>query len=342
MILARFAQWQGEYAAHGVPTFPVSEEKRPAVRGWQRVGMKGSEQLARKFPDANAFGFQCGERSGITVIDVDSANDAVHQEAIKRYGETPLICRTQSGGVHLYYRHAGECRSVRPDPDVPVDICGAGGYVVAPPSQGSKGAYGYIKGSLDDLDRLPTISIPVGQAEAISLVTRWVRANIGERNKLLWRYAMMQAPHVSKFDDLLDVAMTANGMDDTGSPLSDQEVMRLTMSAWRYEQEGRNWIGHTGGGSMIVPNPATRALLELRDGNAALLFMALRHQYKPSAIFPLAKSRAKALGIHRTTLARARDLLEGAGLIERVHQGGGGPHDPHLFRWTALARGRSG
>jgi hypothetical protein len=114
----------------------------------------------------------------------------------------------------------------------------------------------------------------------------------------------------------------------------------LTASAWGYEERGENLIGR--GGSMIVPSSATRVLLDLGDANAALLFMALRHQYKPNASFPLAKSRAKFLGLTETTLRRARDHLEVGGLIERIHQGGGGPNDPHLFRWTPLAGRRGG
>ena len=66
-----FAEWQPRYAEHGVATFPV-ENKIPRVRSWQKLGLNGSSQLAMKFPDADAFGFQCGARNRITLIDIDS------------------------------------------------------------------------------------------------------------------------------------------------------------------------------------------------------------------------------------------------------------------------------
>ena len=331
-----FSEWQPRYAGRGIATFPVSQEKRPTISHWQRVGIKGSERLVIRFPEADAFGFQCGPHSGVTILDIDSQDAGVLDEAIRVYGRSPVLWRTQSGNFAMPFRHSGEGRKIkRPDADIPIDILG-GGYAVAPPSVGAKGRYEFIEGELSDFDRLPRLNIPAPVAERIE--PQPMSAETGRRNNDLWRFAMSQARYAGTFEDLLGVAHTRN--NEFPVPLSDEEVMRLAASAWGYEERGENLIGR--GGSLIVPNSATRVLLDLRDGNAALLFMALRHQYKPNAIFPLAKSRAKALGIHRTTLARARDLLEDAGLIERVHQGGGGPHDPHLFRWTALARGRSG
>jgi hypothetical protein len=46
------------------------------------VGLNGSSQLAMKFADADAFGFQCGKRNRITLIDVDSRDEGVVREAM--------------------------------------------------------------------------------------------------------------------------------------------------------------------------------------------------------------------------------------------------------------------
>src|SRR5438132_7870503 len=65
-----FGTWQPCYAEHRVATFPVAtENKKPAIKGYQRVGLGGSARLAFKFTDADAFGFICGPRSRITVLD---------------------------------------------------------------------------------------------------------------------------------------------------------------------------------------------------------------------------------------------------------------------------------
>jgi hypothetical protein len=50
-----FSTWQPIYAEHGIATFPVGHAKKPGVRGWQRVGLKGSADLAAKFEDADAL-----------------------------------------------------------------------------------------------------------------------------------------------------------------------------------------------------------------------------------------------------------------------------------------------
>ena len=128
-----FSAWQPAYAAHGIPTFPVTAEKKPATRGYLRTGLRGSTELARKFPHADAFGFACGPRSKVTLLDVDSADERALADALSIYGRTPLISRTASGGYHAWFRYNGEGRLIRPAPDKPLDILG-GGVAVAPPS----------------------------------------------------------------------------------------------------------------------------------------------------------------------------------------------------------------
>lgn len=70
-----FSRWQPEYAARGIATFPVDGEKRPRIRGWQKVGLKGSGELAAKFNDTDALGYVTGQRSKVTVLDVDIADE---------------------------------------------------------------------------------------------------------------------------------------------------------------------------------------------------------------------------------------------------------------------------
>lgn len=130
-----FAEWQPRYAAHGVATFPVKPDKSPAVKHWRKVGLNGSSQLAMKFPNADAFGFQCGPPNLITLIDIDSSDSRMINEAIKLFGESPIIWRTGSGNYAMPFRHNGEARRIRPVPGLPVDVLG-GGYAVAPPEHG--------------------------------------------------------------------------------------------------------------------------------------------------------------------------------------------------------------
>ena len=152
-----FASWQPRYAAHRIPTFPVDlAAKRPRVRGYLKIGSNLSAQFALRFPDVDAFGFPCGKRSRITVLDIDTTDERVLADALDRHGPTPFIVRTASGKWHGYYRHNGEGRRIRPVARVPIDILG-GGYAVAPPSRGARGQYEIVQGRLDDLDRLPVM-----------------------------------------------------------------------------------------------------------------------------------------------------------------------------------------
>ena len=89
-----FGDWQQEYAAHGIAAFPVrvrDGSKVPAIRGWQRIGIPGSNKLAQKFTVAEAFGFCPGRHSRLTILDVDTNDERVLADALDRHGDTPII-----------------------------------------------------------------------------------------------------------------------------------------------------------------------------------------------------------------------------------------------------------
>jgi hypothetical protein len=73
-----FAEWQGKYAAAGIATFPVKiegKDKKPLIKGYQRTGLRGSAELARKFTQADALALMLGPRSNIEIIDVDTKDE---------------------------------------------------------------------------------------------------------------------------------------------------------------------------------------------------------------------------------------------------------------------------
>ena len=160
-----FGRWQPEYAKKGIATFPVNfvqkpdgkVNKVPAVRNYQRFGLKASKDIAERFADAPGIGFVAGPRSKLTVLDIDIADERVLADFLDRHGQTPIIARTASGKFHAWYRFNGEGRHVRAwGRDLPIDLLG-GGVIVAPPSAFNDNAYTFIAGSLDDIDRLPAM-----------------------------------------------------------------------------------------------------------------------------------------------------------------------------------------
>src|SRR5438094_2104760 len=122
-----FPRSQPAWAAQKVATFPVNvtaEVKKPGIRGDGKIGLRASRELAakRQFARTDALGFMAGSRSGVTVLDIDAADERLLAESLDRHGRTPFIVRTASGKFHLYYAHSGERRRIRPWPDRPIDL----------------------------------------------------------------------------------------------------------------------------------------------------------------------------------------------------------------------------
>jgi Bifunctional DNA primase/polymerase, N-terminal len=164
-----FSEWQPRYAALGIATFPVeikADAKNPAISNYDRVGLRGSAKLATAtcFAGYDALGFLAGPRSGITVVDMDETDPKILEDGERLFGPSPLVWQTGGGKFAAAYKFNGETRQIRPIPGMPIDILG-GGFVVAPPSKGAKRRYEIIRGSLDDLRRLPTAQIPATAPE---------------------------------------------------------------------------------------------------------------------------------------------------------------------------------
>lgn len=235
-----FVEYQPIYAAHNIPTFPM-RGKVPAVRGFARFGLKASEQLTLKFADAEALAFMCGKRTRITPVDVDSKDEGLWRETEHRYGATPIMVRTPSGGVHFWYLHNGEARKIRPDPLVPVDILGTGGLVIAPPSLGASGSYEFIRGSLDELHKLrPAVNViefPKSDlAQPVPVAELRGRVGAGGRSLALFLHCMRVARYCDDFDALLDEVFTyANGVLDRvdGHPFTDGDIIKTARAPFR-------------------------------------------------------------------------------------------------------------
>ena len=317
-----FAQWQPHYAQYGIPTFPV-REKRPAVRGYLKIDLIASARLAGKFPDADAIGFAIGTRSNITVLDVDTPNERTLADALDYHGRTPIIVRSGSGNYQCWYRWNGERRQIRPFGEKPIDVLG-GGFVVVPPSQGTKSNYQFIEGSLDDLDSLP-IMRGIEIVTSPSPSTPDERVTEGHRNDSLWRHCMQSAHYCDDFDAVLDVARTRNAT--FLPPLPHGEVAKIAASAWKYTERGENRMGRPG-----VWFPASEANYLIRnDPDAFLLLSYLRANNGPTRTFMIANGLERDLPLTRKRLAAARRRLTGpyVRLVRRARKRGGAA----LYRW---------
>ena len=273
--------------------------KSPLVKGWQgRKSAKTVAIWARKFAAAN-IGVACG-LSGYVVVDVDKRE--LVETMLERFGATPLMTRTPSGGAHLWYRKVGEVKSSTLGPSLVVDIKADGGQVIVPPpfNRQSGVPYEFERGSWDDLTRLPpfrkealdglepsTKSSPHAQAPT-GVVSE------GERNRTLFRYLMSEVPHATSLNDLLAEARRFN--EQNLSPLLPAaEVEKTARQVWKYEQAGQNWIGHGRGGvelnAAVVDDLLSRAHGE--DALALLVKLERSHGARISPFAVCAKAMAR-------------------------------------------------
>jgi hypothetical protein len=310
-----FSQWAPRYAEHNVATFPV-RDKKPAVSGYLRLGVRASQNLASKFADESAFGFAL-KRNRIAIVDIDTDDRAALDHAVERFGESPLIVRTQSGGHHLYFRNQGERRHVRLVRDPPIDVLGEG-FAIAAPSVGEKGQYEFVRGTLEDLRHLPPMR------HDSPTVTAGERIQEGERNDALYRHCRDQALHCDNFDALLDVARSFNM--DCQPQLPEAEVIRTAKSAWKRTLGGK--IRH---GLTTIPAPDIE-VLAMRDPAALVLLSVLRRHNGPEARFMIANGMAGThVGMSLYALQRARRTLNNMGIVKQVRPDR--RHTPALYAW---------
>jgi hypothetical protein len=339
-----FALWQPAYAKRGIATFPVRPNKVPAISGYQKIGLTGSEQLAFKFIDADALGFMCGPRSKLTVLDIDSTSDVVLGNAIDRHGMTPILVRTASGKYHAYYRYNGERRRLRPFYGLPIDILGAGGFVIAPPSNTAQGQYQFIGGSLDELDQLPVMQ-PFDEPDGMLIADspsdneisasplHGMREHDGRNNALFLAIApIAKQTHATggSRDALLAVALNYN--QGAEEPMTTGEATKIVDSVWRMTIAGCNRVGEH---AFVIRQHEAISLIEHGDHDALVLLNFLRAHHGPLAPpFWVADTLASTFGWTIKRLSKARSRLVQRGILRRIRPAW--QKNPAMFSWPEL------
>jgi hypothetical protein len=319
-----FATCQPIYAEHGIATFPVGFAKKPSIRGWQKVGLQGSGELAAKFKEADAFGYVTGKRSNVTVLDIDTTDSKVADDAIRRHGQPAIVTRTASGKLHLLYRYNGEPRRIRPWPELPIDVLGDNGYALAAPSKVAAGSYEIIHGQFDDLDRLTPMA-GIEAAGARPLPDKWTGMRQGDgRNRALWERCM-RAGAGCTLDRMMDIARAAN--QSFREPLMDAEVVKVATSAWQHDAAGLNFFTRP---RVMLDHD----VIDTAPDDAILLLVRLERYHGGNGRFALAKQMAASMGWSLGRWRAARSALAQAGIIKCLHPGGRGPNDPPIYAWA--------
>ena len=336
-----FASAAQELAEAGLAVIPCGGEKgktpkiktkalryRPTaetIKGW-----------AERYDNANV-GVLTGERSGVLVVDVDDAG--VVDPMTERFGQTPLKASTPSGGAHLWYRWSGErCSNLRRREGLDVDIKGAGGLVIVPPSvRPSTGKpYAWLRGSPADIQNLPGVrpgSMPEAPTRAPAGVQPAPAGTVkrGWRNNTLFKDLLREVRCCDSRAALQDVAETLNATFDP--PMSAERVARAVNSAWNYEQTGTNWVG---GESMFAfPTSCMAMLRENLPGMALRTFLEEKHRARtePFAIDGVAMTSAGCIrGWGYKSYRSATKWLVNTDFLAVIHEGGKCRGDAWLYK----------
>jgi Bifunctional DNA primase/polymerase, N-terminal len=314
-----FHEWQPEYASRGIAVFPLKADKTPAMTSYNKLGVKGSAEIASRpqFAKACAMGFMTNARNRIAVLDIDTTNEGVLADAPGRHGDTPIMVRTASGKHHAWYKYNGERRRIRPFDGLPIDLLGAGGLVVAPPSEAKGNTYSFIEGGLDDIDRLPVMrglehDSYVGHKDVPTVVPDDVLANDnepaapdflvpdGRRGNEFWRFCMRKAHGCETLDMLLSMARQFNE-EQCVPPITEDRVVSAAASAWQYTERGLNRFGQHG--SWLVTDDV-RAMVG--DPYLLALVSFLKATNKPDSRFWVADGLAEVLEWPRERFQAAR------------------------------------
>jgi hypothetical protein len=332
-----FAVNQPMYAERGIATFPLHDDKVPALSNYQKIGLPASSKLAlnHRFRSASSFGFMCNARTRVSVLDVDTTDENVLAEAMIRHGSTPVVARTASGKFHAFYRHNGERRKIRHFKGLPIDLLGKNGLVVATPSRFEKGAYSFIQGSLDDFGRLPVMrgldsdfyssASQIPARPVLSPCQEEIPAVEGVRNNELWRFCMQQLSlKAHDIDAIVAAAIIRNSTFNP--PLPESEAVKIAASAWGRTAQGLNWFGQRG--SYL---PTTTVNDMVRDPYLLALISWLQAENAPTSTFWVADGLADKLGWPRRQLANARRKAIDAGWIVPINSPA--PGQPVSYRW---------
>ena len=184
----------------------------------------------------NGVGIVTGGLSGLLVLDVDGERG---EEKLKELGHpvTPMV-RTAGGGLHLYFKHPGENvrTGIRVAPEL--DVKGAGGYVVAPPSLGANGRrYEWIISPEEaELADPPEWIMRLLERPRRSGAAPPVGKKIppGSRNQELASIAGTMRRRGMEEPEILAALRTANELR-CEPPLEAAEVEKIAASVARYE-----------------------------------------------------------------------------------------------------------
>ena len=221
-----------DYLHDKLSVIPVGKDKRPLI-SWKEFQTRfATEEEVDKwfdeYPDAQ-IGIVTGKISNLTVVDIEKGGDTsfLPQET--------LIIQTGGGGWHYYFKYADGIMNSARIREL-VDIRSEGGYVVAPPSETTKGFYVVLQTEeLLDFPRHLFQQKPSYTPQAEGPVNPSLQHNIdeyigygkGQRNDQMTRYigTVLRRVHGAEWDTT-GLAIIREANKKNTPPLSDYELLQ--------------------------------------------------------------------------------------------------------------------
>lgn len=327
-----FGRAAPEYEMWGLAVYPLGGGKVPAVKRPGTFRPSTWHRLPQELLDAPGVGMWCGERNRITVVDFDTHDTRIVDEWIERAGDTPLKVETASGKLHLWYRHNGEARQVRPlGPDKPLDVLGCGN-VVLPPSQSGAASYRFVLGGLDALREVPAIN---PAALAFSSLRRAEMREGDGRNRALWEAGMRWAAEARPDNAAIIETVVLRLNDDFAEPLPHREAMTVANSVWLYNGGDPNRHNTFGRARVIELRPDD--MDRINDADAFFLWTLLQREHRglrdEFAIAVVAITNRLPWSDHRIT-RRCVNHLIAVGLLNEIEP----PRTRQAGRYAFAAR----
>jgi hypothetical protein len=156
-----------EYLEMGFSVIPVKLDKKPVLPSWVEYQKRKPTRAEVSnwftgYDNIAGVAIITGAVSGLVVLDLEEGADITGLEI----PHTPTA-KTGGGGRHGYFKHPGfQVKNSAKQLGPKIDVRGDGGYVVAPPSISSKGAYEWLIDLDTPLAPMPEWLVKKPQASA--------------------------------------------------------------------------------------------------------------------------------------------------------------------------------
>jgi hypothetical protein len=234
-------------ATCGWRLFPcVPRAKTPLLKGWPTLASSDPVTIRKwavNHPGCN-WAVACGRESGLWVLDVDGEQGrASLRSLVERHGEdwTRTLAVTTARGQHFYFAYPATATIRNGKLGAGLDIRGAGGNAIIPPSTHPSGARYEWRNPLNGLapasaptwllEMVTSAARPVVQASEIGILPERCR------NDGLTRLAGAMRRKGATSAEIETALLEHNGRR-CRPPLSEAEVSKIAASVARYEPGG--------------------------------------------------------------------------------------------------------